>query len=179
MVSALQNFHCHPQAGVFSPAEGSMRAAPCVALFATQYSRVRLASLSKSNSAIPESPLQKVLRVPHELIGIDHAGHTFAFFALSRGIGAHHAPLALDDHILPPPGDVGWQRDLKLHRRPNLQRRVGANVNSRRAQISCSPLGVAAGALFMYLDRQFQRKSFSGPRFGHSASSFVADLRLT
>jgi hypothetical protein len=25
----------------------------------------------------------------------------------------------------------------------------------------------------MYLDRQFQRKSFSGPRFGHSASSFV------
>ena len=71
-------------------------------------------------------------------------------------------------------GYVGGQRDFKLHGRANLQRCVGADKHSRRAQISRGSLGVAARASLMDLDRQFQRKSFSGPRFGHNASSCVA-----
>src|ERR1700731_532205 len=124
-------------------------------------------------SALQKVMLQKNLRLSHELVGINHESHTFAIRARSRGIGAHHAPFALNRHAFRAARYVGRQRNLKLHRRSNLERCVGANVNSRRAQISRSSLGVAARPLFMYLDRQFQRKSFSGPRFGHSASSFV------
>src|SRR5580658_4083160 len=155
MLSALRTFYCHPEAGAFCPPKD-----PREPREASRF-------LRRSTSAFGSLPF---LRVPHELIRIDHAGHTLAVRAGTSRVGAHHAPLALNGDVLLPPGNVGWKRNLKLHRRTNLQRRVGANVHSRRAQISCKPLGVAARLLIVNLDRQFQRKSFSGPRFGHSAS---------
>src|SRR5579863_6622275 len=116
-----------------------------------------------------------MLRVPHKLIRINHARHTFTIGARPRWISAHHSPLALNHHILLPARYIRRQRDLKFHRRPYLQRRVRAYIYSRRAQISRQSLRIAARRLAMQLDRQLQRKPFSGPCFfGHSPSSFVA-----
>src|ERR1700722_3084494 len=137
--------------------------------------RISLSMLSALQKVTLEKVmLRKNLRLPHEFIRVNHAGHAFAVRARSCRIGADNPAFALNRDALSATGDVGRQRDLELHRRTYFERCVGANINSRRAQISCRSLGVATRALFMYLDRQFQRKSFSGPRFGHSASSFVA-----
>src|SRR5258708_36772940 len=102
-----------------------------------------------------------LLRLPHKLIRIDHARHTLAVRTASRRIAAHYSPLALDGDALLGPSDVGRKRDLKLHRRTNLHRRVGANINSRRAQISCEPFGLATAVLFLNLDWRFHREPFS------------------
>src|SRR5229473_6404805 len=117
--------------------------------------------------------------LPHKLIRIDHARHTLAVRTAPRRIAAHYSPLALDGDAFPGPSDVGRKRNLKLHRRTNLHRRIGANINSRSAQISCEPFGLATGVLFMNLDGQFQRKPFSRSCFGHSASFFVTNLKLS
>src|SRR5579863_10421195 len=107
----------------------------------------------------------KKLRVPYELIRIDHAGHAAAFAAFSSFIGAHHPALALDGHIFLTARHFRRQRDLKFHGRTNLHRDVGLDVHAGRAQIPRHSLGVCAGFALMNLNRQFQRKPFSGPCF--------------
>src|SRR5271166_387871 len=96
--------------------------------------RISLSMLSALQNLL-RSHQAKRLRVPYKLIRVDHASHTLAFFAGSCGIGAHHAALALDHHILLPACDVRRERDLKFHRRAHFQRGVGADVNSGRAQV--------------------------------------------
>ena len=87
--------------------------------------------------------------------------------------GAHDAPLALNGYVLLPTRHFGRQRDFEFHGRANLHRRIGADVDARRAQVSRH--GVSNHLSLMNLDGQFQRKSFSCPRFfGHKASSALA-----
>src|SRR5579864_1567460 len=120
-------------------------------------------------STLPESLF------PHELVRVDHAGHTAAFSTFSGFIGAYHSPLALDGHVLRTARHLRRQRDFKFHRRTNLHRGIGADVHPGRAEIPSDSLGVPAAFALMDLDRQFQRKSFSGPCFfPHGTSSRLA-----
>src|SRR5579863_9854750 len=120
------------------------------------------------------STLPKKLRVPSELVRVDHASHAAAFAALASLIGAHDAAFALDGHILLAAGHLRRQRDFKFHRRSNLHRGVGADVHARCAEISGHAFRVSGVAL-MNLDRQFQRESFPGPCFfPHGTSSKLA-----
>src|SRR5579862_2010781 len=124
------------------------------------------------------STLPKRLRVPSELVRIDHARHAAAFAAFASLIGPHHAAFALDGHIFLAAGHLGRQRDFKFHRRSNLHRGIGANVHARCAEISGYTVRVSGIAL-MNLDRQFQRESFPGPCFfPHGTSSRLAAYDL-
>src|ERR1700758_3029470 len=67
----------------------------------------------------------ELLRVPHELVRVDHAGYTPAFSTFSGFVGAYHPSFALDGYILRTARHVRGQRDFKLHRRANFQGSVG------------------------------------------------------
>src|SRR5438105_4597287 len=96
------------------------------------------------------------------------------FSAFSGFIGAHHSPLALDGHMFLTARHLRGQRNFKFNRRTNLHGSIGADVHARSAEISRDALGIS-GFPFMNLDRQFQRKSFSGPCFfPHGTSSMLA-----
>src|ERR1700731_3380112 len=94
-----------------------------------------------------QNSLQEFLRLPHELVRINHAGHTSAFVA--RFILPYHSALALNGYVFLAAGYVRGQSDFKFHWRTHLQRRVSADVNPRRAQIPGYALGVAAGIVLM------------------------------
>src|SRR6202044_4137977 len=105
MLSALPKIRCHPEAGVSCPAKDLGEPHDASRFLRCNNSCVWLASL---------------LRVPHKLVRVDHAGYPFAIFAGPGGVGAHYAPLALDHDVFLPSGNIGRQRDFKFHRRDNL-----------------------------------------------------------
>src|SRR4029077_10362909 len=109
----------------------------------------KIAWLSAKISLSILSSLQN-LGVPHELIRVDHAGHTSALVA--SFIRAHYPPFALDGYILFASGNLRRQCDFKFHGRTHLQSSVSANVNPGGAEIAGYSLGVAAGVVLMNLD---------------------------
>jgi hypothetical protein len=84
------------------------------------------------------------------------------------GIFADDATFALHHYVLVATRQFRRQSNLKLNTRPDVKRRVPADVHTRRAHIASR----ASLLNPLNLDWQFQRKSFSSSRFGgHKPSS--------
>ena len=116
------------------------------------------------------------LTVANKFVGIDYASDAPAMSGFGAGIrliGPHHAAAALNHNIVLAAGDFRWKGDFKFDGRADLQRCVGADVNTGGAKIAGHASGFNRGIFLMNLDRQVQRKPFPGTRFGHD-SSFVA-----
>src|SRR5208282_8272 len=114
------------------------------------------------------------LTIAHEFVRIDYASDAPVVSGGGAGVelvGPHHAAAALNDNIILAAGDLRWQGDFKLYRRADLQRCIGANVNTCRTKISGHAAGLYRGIFLMNLDRQMQRKPFPGARFAHDSSS--------
>jgi hypothetical protein len=116
------------------------------------------------------------LTVTNEFVRIDYASDAPAVgggIAL-RFIGAHDAAAALNDYVIFTARDLWGKGNFKLDGRADLERSVGTNVNASGAEIAGHTAGVASGIFPMNLDRQMERKPFSGTRFSHNSSSAVA-----
>src|SRR5260370_14452214 len=95
--------------------------------------------------------------VANELIRINDAGDAAVLIsrsASSRLIGPYNAAAALNDNVFLAPGDLGRQGDFKLHRRADLERSVGTNIDTGGAQIAGDAAGLASGIALIDLDRQ-------------------------
>jgi hypothetical protein len=77
------------------------------------------------------------LSAPNKLVIIDHASH--AAFVVRRLFSADHASLATNAYVMIAADNVRRQGDFELDVRPNLQLRVGMDINAGRAYVlGCS-----------------------------------------
>jgi hypothetical protein len=77
------------------------------------------------------------LSAPNKLVIIDHARH--AAFVVRGLFSADHASLAANAHVMIAADNVRRQGDFELDVRPNLQLRVGMDINAGRAYVlGCS-----------------------------------------
>jgi hypothetical protein len=120
------------------------------------------------------------LTITNKLVRIDYASDAPVLSGRGTGtrlIGPDHTAAALNHNIVLAAGDFGRKGDLKLDGRADLERCIGADVNSGGAEIAGHASGFNRGIFLMNLDRQMQRKPFSGTRFGHDSSLVAVALR--
>src|ERR1700722_12684532 len=110
----------------------------------------------------------------NKIVRINHAGHASGLRATTAAgggfVGAYYASLALHRDVFLSPGDFRRQYNLELRVGAHFQRRIRSNVNSGGAQVSGYSASLSRLVRLMNLDRQFEGKPFSRPRFGHKSS---------
>jgi hypothetical protein len=117
------------------------------------------------------------LTVANEFVRIDYASDAPVFSGAGvaiRFIGPDHAAAALNHNVVFAARYLGRKCDLKLYGRANLQGSIGANVNAGGTEIAGHAARVDYRIFLVNLDRQMQRKPFSGTRFSHDSSSAPA-----
>src|SRR5580698_6506142 len=109
------------------------------------------------------------LTVANEFVRIDDTSNAPAISRFGAGlglVGPHHAAATLNDNIILAACNLGRQGDLKLYGRADFESSIGANIHARGAEIaSHAAMGVVRAIFPVNLDRQMQRKPFSGTRF--------------